>query len=159
MSNPTETTSRELTITRTFDAPRALVFKAWTDPAQVAQWWGPAGWSNPVCEIDPRPGGAIRLVMRGPDPWGDNPMSGTFEDVVAPERLVFTTHAIPDAKGRPQLETRNTVNFDELDGRTRIRVHIVVLRSTPEAGPALDGMEAGWNQQLDRLRDHLEHSK
>ena len=62
MSNPTETTSRELTITRTFDAPRALVFKAWTDPAQVAQWWGPAGWSNPVCEIDPRPGGAIRMI-------------------------------------------------------------------------------------------------
>jgi uncharacterized protein YndB with AHSA1/START domain len=159
MTNPTKTTPKELTLTRTFEAPRALVFKAWTDPAQVARWWGPAGWTNPVCEIDARPGGAIRIVMHGPDPWGDNPMTGTFEDVVPPQRLVFTTRAIPDAQDRPQLETRNTVDFEELDGRTTIRVHIVVLRSTPEAAASLEGMEPGWNQQLDRLRDHLEESR
>jgi uncharacterized protein YndB with AHSA1/START domain len=56
---------QELVFTRVFDAPRELVFKAWTDPKQVAQWWGPRGFSNPVCELDLRPGGAIRIHMRG----------------------------------------------------------------------------------------------
>ncbi len=57
---------RELNITRIFDAPRSLVFKMWTDPKHVAQWWGPKGFTNPVCERDVRPGGALRIVMRGP---------------------------------------------------------------------------------------------
>jgi uncharacterized protein YndB with AHSA1/START domain len=58
---------QELIITRVFDAPRKLVFKAWTDPKHVAQWWGPNGFTNPVCELDVRPGGAIRIDMHGPD--------------------------------------------------------------------------------------------
>ena len=58
---------REITITRVFDAPRALVFQAWTDAKHLAQWWGPHGFTNPVCEIDPRPGGAIYIVMQAPD--------------------------------------------------------------------------------------------
>lgn len=55
---------REITITRMFDAPRAVVFRAWTDAGQLAQWWGPKGFTNPVCEIDVRVGGAIRIHMR-----------------------------------------------------------------------------------------------
>jgi uncharacterized protein YndB with AHSA1/START domain len=147
----TQTARKELRLSRTFDAPRAVVFQAWTDPQQVARWWGPAGWSNPVCEIDARPGGRIHIVMRGPEPWGDSPMDGQFRELVAPERLVFTTTAIPDVNGNPQLETLNTVTFAEHDGKTTISVHIVVLRSTPEAAPALAGMEEGWKQQLERL--------
>ena len=58
---------RELTITRVFDAPRALVFQAWTDAKHLAQWWGPRDFTNPVCEIEARAGGAIRIHMRGPD--------------------------------------------------------------------------------------------
>ncbi|MGB7036228.1 MAG: SRPBCC domain-containing protein, partial [Xanthobacteraceae bacterium] len=60
-------TEREVTITRSFDAPRALVFRAWTDAAQLAQWWGPQGFTNPVCEFEARLGGKIRIHMRSPD--------------------------------------------------------------------------------------------
>lgn len=66
----------ELVLTRTFDAPRELVFKAWTDAKQLAEWWGPKGFTNPVCDIDVRPGGAIRIDMTGPD-GTVYPMGGT----------------------------------------------------------------------------------
>ena len=62
-----ESAEHQLRITRVFDAPREVVFKAWTDPQLLAQWWGPKGFTNPVCELDARPGGAIRVHMRGPD--------------------------------------------------------------------------------------------
>ena len=65
----------EFVITTIINAPRALVFKAWTDPKQMAQWWGPKGFTNPVCEMDVRPGGAHRIVMRGPD-GTDYPIKG-----------------------------------------------------------------------------------
>ena len=151
MTNQLETTPKQVTMTRSFDAPRDVVFNAWTDPKQVGRWWGPADWTNPICEIDARPGGRIHIVMRGPDPWGDNPMDGQVQEVVAPERLVFRTSAIPGADGHPQLETLNTVTFEEHEGQTTVHVTIVVLRSTPEAAPALSGMEEGWKQQLDKL--------
>src|ERR1700678_1250094 len=81
---------RELVLTRTFDAPRSLVFKAWIDPKHLAQWWGPKGFTNPVCDMDVRPGGAIRIVMRAPDDApaqfrGDHPMTGVFREIVEPE--------------------------------------------------------------------------
>ena len=83
---------RELTLTRVFDAPRELVWKMWTEPKHMAQWWGPKGFSNPVCELDVRPGGRIWIVMRGPkgsDFDNNFPMSGTFREVVPNSRLVF----------------------------------------------------------------------
>ena len=80
---------REFVITRVFDAPRSLVFKMWTDPKHMAHWWGPKGFTNPVCEMDVRPGGAWRIVMRGPD-GGEHPAKGVYREVVAPGRLVMT---------------------------------------------------------------------
>ena len=88
---------REITLTRVFDAPRARVFAAWTDAKQVAQWWGPKGFTNPVCEIDARVGGAIRIHMRSPD-GSIFPMKGEFREIVPPERIVFTNIAV-DAEG------------------------------------------------------------
>ena len=76
-----------------FDAPRELVFKAWTDPKQVAQWWGPHGFSNPVCELGLRPGADIRIHMRGPD-GTVYPMTGVYHEIVKPERLVFNSAAL-----------------------------------------------------------------
>ena len=90
---------REITITRIFDAPRETVFKAWTDAAQLAQWWGPKGFTNPVCEIDARVGGAIRIHMRSPD-GSVYPMKGEFREIVPPERIVFTNIAV-DARTNP----------------------------------------------------------
>lgn len=98
-SPATETIGHELVITRTIDAPCSLVFNAWTDPRHMAQWWGPHGFTNPVCELDVRPGGAIRIVMRAPD-GTDYPMTGVFHEIKEPERLVITT-AVDDKDGQP----------------------------------------------------------
>jgi uncharacterized protein YndB with AHSA1/START domain len=141
---------RELTLTRVFAAPRELVFRAWTDPGHVARWWGPMGFTNPVCDWDARPGGAIRVHMRGPD-GVVYPMAGVFHEVVPPERLVFTSTAMEDAEGNPQLEVLNTVTFAEQDGKTTLTVHAVVVKAGPAAAGALGGMEEGWNQSLDKL--------
>src|SRR5512144_2317401 len=75
-----------LTLTRTFDAPRERLFEAWTDPAHVAPWWGPECFTNPVCELDPRSGGAIRIDMRAPD-GTVYPMAGVYREITAPSRL------------------------------------------------------------------------
>ena len=92
---------REFVITREFAAPRELVFKAWTDPKHLAQWWGPKGFTNPVCEWDARPGGKIYDVMRAPN-GADYPMGGEFREIVPPERLVLMCGAL-DAKGNSCL--------------------------------------------------------
>ena len=80
-----------VTLTRVFDAPRALVWKAWTDLKMMARWFGPRGFTNPVCELDVRVGGSLRIVMRGPD-GNDYPMKGVFREVIAPERTRVHQH-------------------------------------------------------------------
>ena len=144
---------REVTITRIIDAPRALVFKMWTDPKHMAQWWGPRGFTNPVCELDARPGGALRIVMRAP--YGvDYPMVGTFREIVAPQRLVFTAVA-QDNDGNPLLETLTTVTFAEHGDKTRLTVQASAVGLVAHATTMLDGMEAGWTQTVDRLEEHV----
>ena len=140
---------QELVLTRVFDAPRELVFKAWTDPKRVAQWWGPQGFTNPVCELDARPGGAIRIHMRGPD-GTVYPMTGVYREVIEPERLVFTSAAL-DEKGNPMFEVLTTVTFAEQGGKTKQILRARVIKSTAQAAPYLAGMEAGWTQSLERL--------
>ena len=88
---------REFVITRILDAPRALVFRAWTDPKHMAAWWGPQTFTNPTCELDPRPGGKWYIQMRGADGI-DHPCQGVYREVAPPERLVFTIDhsSLPD---------------------------------------------------------------
>jgi len=143
----------ELVLTRVFKAPRGPVFAAWTEPTQVAQWWGPNGFTNPVCELDVRPGGAIRIHMRGPD-GTVYPMTGVYQEIVEPERLVFTSAAL-DESGKPLFDVLNTVAFVEHDGTTKLTVRARVVKSTAGAAPYLAGMEAGWTQSLERLGVHL----
>ena len=144
---------RTVVITRVFDAPRTLVFKAWTDAAHLARWWGPKGFTNPVCEVDARPGGALRIVMRAPD-GAEHPMTGVFREVVAPERLVFTSLAI-DREGKPLLEGLTTVTFAEHGGKTTLTVESRAVGLVSYAGRMLDGMNAGWTQSIDRLGEHV----
>ena len=144
---------REITLTRVFDAPRALVFKAWTDPAQVARWWGPKMFTNPVCEVDARPGGRLRIVMRAPD-GNDYPMRGVFQDVVAPERLSFTNIAV-DAEDRPIIEGFTTVLFAEEGKKTRVTVQTRGKAMVPIATQYLQGMEQGWSMSLEKLAELL----
>lgn len=140
----------ELFLTRTFDASPDVVFKAWTDPAVLRQWWGPKGYTNPVLEVDPQPGGAIRIHMRAPD-GTVYPMTGVFESIVEPTQIVFTI-AVPDQEGNFLFATRNTISLAPTDnGKTLLTVQVSVFKSTPQAAPYLAGMEMGWAQMLDRL--------
>ena len=144
---------REVFLTRVYDAPRALVFRAWTDSQQLARWWGPKGFSNPVCEVDARPGGRLRIVMRAPD-GTDYPMRGVFQEVVAPERLVFTNIAV-DAQDQPIIEGLTTVLFAEEGGKTRVTVQTRGKAMAPIATQYLQGMEMGWSQSLEKLAELL----
>ena len=144
---------RTVVITRVFDAPRELVWKAWTDPRHMAQWWGPQGFTNPVCEMDVRPGGALRIVMRAPD-GAEHPMRGVFREIVEPGRLVFTA-AAEDENGNPLLEVLTTVTFAEQDGKTKLNVHARAVGLAVAAARMLEGMQAGWTQSLDRLAAHI----
>ena len=144
---------REITITRVFDAPRALVFKAWTDAAQVAQWWGPKGFTNPVCEVDARVGGALHIHMRAPD-GNIYPMKGEFREIVPPERLVFTNNAL-DAAGHPIIKGLTTVTFAEAGGKTTLTLHTRGSAMTEQAAGYLQGMEMGWTMSIDKLEGFL----
>ena len=149
--NPAAALANERTVsfTRIFDAPRELVFKAWTDPKHLAQWWGPKGFTNPVCEVDARPGGAIWIVMRAPD-GAEYPMKGVFREVAPPERLVFSATAV-DHDGTRHLEELTTVTFAEHHGRTTLTLRAHAVGFSPQAPFMLQGMEQGWSQSLDRL--------
>jgi uncharacterized protein YndB with AHSA1/START domain len=141
---------REVTITRVFDAPRALVFEAWTDAMHLTQWWGPHGFTNPVCEIDARVGGAIRIHMRGPD-GAIYPMKGEIREIVALERLVFTNIALDDA-GNPIIDGFTIVTFAEENAKTKLTVHTRGAAMVEYAAAYLKGMDAGWTQSIERLQ-------
>jgi uncharacterized protein YndB with AHSA1/START domain len=145
--------TKELVITRVFDAPRELVFKAWTEVDRLKRWWGPKHFTNPVCEIDVRPGGAMRIHMRGPD-GTIYPMTGVYHEITEPERLVFTASAL-DEDGNPLFEQMTTVTFAGHEGKTKLTVHAVFSEIRPEAAPHLAGAEMGWNMSLDRLAEEV----
>jgi uncharacterized protein YndB with AHSA1/START domain len=119
----------------------------------IAVWWGPKGFSNPVCEVDAREGGEIRIHMRAPD-GVVYPMKGIFEEVDEPERLIFIGTAL-DEKGNSMFDVLNTVTFAEVGGKTSLTLQARVIKATAVAPQYLKGMEAGWSQSLDRLGDHL----
>ncbi len=145
---------KEVILTRTFKAPRELVFRAWTDPAQLAQWWGPSIFTNPVCEADPRVGGKWHIVMRSPD-GTDYPCGGVYEEVLPPARLVFTNNALaPD--GSMILRGHTTVTFAAHEGGTLLTLKTRAAALIPEMVNALKGMEQGWSQSLDKLVAHME---
>ena len=146
-------TGREFIITREFDAPRKLVWQAWTDPKHLAQWWGPKGFTNPVCEWNAQPGKAIYVVMRAPN-GAQHPMAGEFREVVEPERLVFTSGAM-DEKGKLLFEFLHAVIFVERKGKTTLTVRSRVIKTTAEANKYIGGFEMGMTQSLDRLADYV----
>jgi uncharacterized protein YndB with AHSA1/START domain len=136
-------------ITRTFEAPRALVWQAWTDPKMLGQWFGPRGFTSSVPQWELRVGGALRIVMHGPD-GNDYPMKGVFTEVMAPERLVFSNIAI-DNDGNHLLEGETTVTLAEQGGKTTLTVTSHMVGLVPIAPQMLAGMEAGWTQSIDKL--------
>lgn len=141
-----EPADRVLVITRLFAASPGRVFDAWTRPEQVVRWWGPRGFSTPSCAMDVRPGGAFRICIRsaeGKDYW----MSGTYRDVVRPDRLVFT-HVWEE---EPPHETLVTVTFAPHEGGTRLTFRQAVFLTSADR----DSHEEGWSECLDHLERHL----
>ena len=111
----TEPANLVLVITRIFDAPRELVFKAWTDPEHLVRWMGPRGFRSTVLRSELRPGGAYRIHMLGPE-GDDHWTQGVFREIVEPERLVMAG-SWADAQGNPTSpETLLTITFEELEG-------------------------------------------
>ena len=141
--------TRDVVLRRSIDAPRAAVWDAWTSPARLAAWWGPNQFTNPVCEADARPGGALFIVMRAPD-GTDYPMRGAFDEVAEGERLVFTSRALGDGD-RPLLEARTVVTLAEAGGKTELTVEAHAEGLAPESPRMLAGMQEGWSQSLDKL--------
>jgi len=149
--HPAAAPDREIVITRVFDAPRELVFEAWTDPEHIPQWWGPNGFTTTIHEMDVRPGGVWRFVMHGPD-GTDYGNKVTFVEVVKPERLVYD-HGPGDESDSPQFHV--TVTFDDEDGKTRLTLRLI-FRSVAERDRAVEfGALEGGNQTLERLAEHL----
>ncbi len=142
---------KEYIITREYDATRELVWQACTEAKQLAQWWGPRGFSAPVCEWDAQPGNTIYVVMRAPNGM-DFPMGGKFHEVVAPEKLVTTTGAL-DEKGNLMFEFHHTLTLvGQPDGKTTLTMRSRLLNVfSPEAFKYVGGFEAGMTQSLERL--------
>jgi uncharacterized protein YndB with AHSA1/START domain len=140
---------REYFITRDFEAPRERVFRAWTDPKLLAEWWGPIGFTNPVCDWEMRPGGRIHDVMRSPA-GADHPMAGQFREITPPERLVFMCGPL-DLAGRYIFELLHSAVFAGKAAGTTLTLRSVVLKTTPGADKYLGGYEAGMSSSLDRL--------
>jgi uncharacterized protein YndB with AHSA1/START domain len=135
---------RELTITRTFDAPRELVFSAWTKPEHLTRWFGPNNFTVTVPEMDFRAGGKFRFCMRGPDieHW----VSGVYREIVPPQRIVWAGTMEHDHN-----EITTTVTFADLGGKTRVIVH----QSYSIDSESSRGAQQGWTETLERLAAHL----
>lgn len=140
----------EITLTRSFNAPAALVFDCFVEPERLAKWWGPLGCESVVQTLDARPGGQIALHMTGPG--FSHPMAGEFVEIDRPRRLVFLSKAFEGPDGGWGLVNRNTLTFAERDGRTTLTLHARVEQADGEmVAGALSGMKVGWGQSLERL--------
>ena len=141
---------RVLVITRVFDAPRNVVFKAWTEREHLAQWFGPRGFELTLCTMDLRPGGSYRFGMHsaeGTDHW----LQGVYQEIVEPEKLVCT-YAWADANGNAtRPETVLELTFAEQDGKTAMTLRQSVFESVT----ACDMHRQGWNSSLDRFAEYV----
>jgi uncharacterized protein YndB with AHSA1/START domain len=156
-----ETDRPGIVLSRLFDAPRELVWKAWTEADRLMRWWAPSGCTTPACTVDLRPGGSFHYCMRMPDGleiWG----IGIYREIVELERIIYTD-AFADAEGNVvppshygmsaehPAEILTEVTFDECDGGTRVTLRHSIPTATPERGAT----EQGWNEMFDRLAGEL----
>lgn len=156
--SPNTQSECEIVITRVFNAPRELVFKAWTEPKHIAQWWGPKGFTTRVTEFDLRPGGQSRYIMIGPD-GTEYPGKGVFREIVPPERIVTSDEF---DEGFEQVINADlpqgivmTVIFEDLDGKTKLTLQITHASADDRRKHEAMGVVAGWNSSFDCLDEYL----
>src|SRR5712691_7971680 len=145
----TTPTERQIVMTRVFDAPRRLVFEAMTKPEHLVRWFGPHGWTLAVCQIDFRPGGAWRFVLRGPD-GRDMGMRGVYQEITPPERFV-STESFDDYPG----ESLNTLILSEKDGKTTFTITVRYASQEIRDTVIKSGMEHGAAECYDKLAEML----
>jgi len=144
--------NRELVITRIIDAPREKVFKAWTDPRLLKQWWAPRPWTTPVVELDVRPGGSNLIVMRSPE-GEEFPNRCVYLEVVENKRLVFTdayTRAWEPSE-KPFMTV--IVTLDRTDGKTRYTARVLHWTASDRETHEKMGFHQGWAGCADQLTD------
>jgi uncharacterized protein YndB with AHSA1/START domain len=139
---------REIVLSRVFNAPRRLVFEAWTNPEHVRQWYGCSIMTMAICEIDLRVGGAYRYVMSSPD-GVQHTMQGVYREIMPPARLVYTERYVTE--GFVSNDALVTVLFAEHDGLTTLTSTILHQSKTDRDGHLGTGMESGAAETLDRL--------
>jgi uncharacterized protein YndB with AHSA1/START domain len=140
---------RELVVTRVFDAPRDLVWKVWSDPAHLVHWWGPRDFTTPSLAVDFRAGGGYRACIRSPE-GRDYWMRGSYWEIEAPERLVFT-FAWEEPEGQPGHETLVTVGLTEEGPKTRLTFYQALFESVGQR----NAHQEGWAECLDLLEQYL----
>ena len=140
---------RTIVLKRVFDAPRALIWKMWTDPAHLARWFGPKIFTSHGVKIDLRVGGVLQLTMRGPD-GADHPMKCVFREIVPGEKLAFTNDAY-DAAGSKLLDGFTTVRFEDAEGKTMLTLEQTAKGVAEIAKFMLGGMSQGWMESFDKL--------
>jgi uncharacterized protein YndB with AHSA1/START domain len=140
-----------IVITRDFGAPRERVFKAYTDPSLIPQWWGPRRLTTAVDKMDVKPGGAWRFVQHDPS-GGEYAFNGVYREVVFPERLVYTF----EFEGMPGHIMVETVTLEEQDGRTKVTDTAVFQTVEDRDGMLQSGMEEGVDESMDRLAELVE---
>ncbi|MGV8842581.1 MAG: SRPBCC domain-containing protein [Pseudomonas sp.] len=145
-------TEHDLVIMRIINAPRERVFKAWTDPSYMTQWWGPHGYTTPLCEMDVRPGGTFRMHMRAPD-GTIYPIKGFYREVVEPERLVYSDDW--DEGFMPSSVSNVTVTFTEQEGNTLLTIRPFFGSVEERDAMQQKGLIEGWAEGLERLELHL----
>jgi uncharacterized protein len=160
MNKEKNSQKRELTLTRILDATKDEVWEAWTDGNAMEKWWGPREMKGETKELEAKIGGRIDIDMIAEIQLGDIkrgsrfPMKGVFKEIIPNKKLVFTSTAFMD--GKPFIEDMKTITLEEHNGKTKMTVHVQVLKTHPGAEQALAGMEMGWNQTLDKLEEFLQ---
>lgn len=145
---------REVVITRVFDAPRQLVFKAFTDPRLIPHWWGPRKYKTTVDKMDVKPGGLWRFVHHD-QKGNEHGFNGVYREIVPPERLVYTF----EWEGLPGHVLTETVTLEERDGKTTVTDRALFQTVEDRDGMLKSGMEAGAAESMDRLAELLANEK
>lgn len=148
---------KQLTIVRMVNASPERVWQAWTDPKELTEWWGPDNVTIPECEVDLRVGGTFYIVMEAGEAMGPYkgtlwPMRAEFTEVVPQSKLSYTAKAWTEGHTEETMIDQTTdITFEEEGGRTKVTIVATILKTGPAAGMAVQGMEAGFTQQLDKL--------
>lgn len=152
---------KEVEFERTFDAPVETVWKAWTQADELKKWWGPEGVIIPECDIDPRVGGRMYLVMEATEAMGPAkglrwPMEGTFTVVEENSKLAYTAKAWTDGqRDTTEIDQLSELELSQVDGKTHMKLKVTLNKLGVNAQAAADGMQWGYTQQFEKLSGYL----